>query len=109
MNLRLRKKLALGEFVEYGFDITGTWSPSDTDVDALIDAFDERGFLFAGTFGDKLDVFLTVCACRNRSGRRCSRVGTTDADRDVARRLLEQRGVANIVVGPLVDANRVEF
>ena len=54
MNRRLRKKLALGEFVEYGFDITGTWSPSDTDVDALIDAFDERGFLFAGTFGDKL-------------------------------------------------------
>lgn len=101
-NQRQRKKLRLGEFQEFGFDVTAKsakeLTPSERQefVDRLIDALVERGLLFGGSFNDQLEGFVVVDALRG---------SVTDEQRESFKAWLEScTELTNVSVGPLKDA-----
>jgi hypothetical protein len=102
MRKRLRKKLRLGEFREFGFEVRFRL-PADLDqagqfafFDSFIqEAIEGNGLVCGGRCGDAWDVFVTL-------GRR----GTaTEEHRTKVRCWLQEHSeVSGPVVGPLVDA-----
>lgn len=101
-NLRQRKKLRLGEFQEFGFDVTAkctkelTTSERQEFVDRLIEAVSERGLLFGGGFREKLEGFVVVNALRG---------SVTEAQRESFKTWLQScPELTDIQVGPLKDA-----
>lgn len=102
MKKRLREKLRLGEFRQFGFEV-GFRLPEDLDeasVDAFWDAFvgqaiEAPGLMCGGGCGRVWDVFVT----------RTGRGSATEGDRcEVAAWLGRQPLVSDIRIGPLVDA-----
>lgn len=102
MKKRLRKKLRLGEFREFGFDVKFRLQPGldDDAIWRLSDAFLEQaiegnGLVCGGGCGRAWDVFVT------RAGR-----GTaTEQHRTAVTAWLQQHHwVSDIEVGPLIDA-----
>ncbi|MEC4722010.1 50S ribosome-binding protein YggL [Noviherbaspirillum sp. CPCC 100848] len=101
-NLRQRKKLRLGEFQEFGFNVTAkrakelSTSEHQQFVDRLFDALIEHGLLFGGVFEDDLKGFVVV---------RAPRGSVTEAQRDIFKTWLETcHELSDIQVGPLKDA-----
>lgn len=102
MRKRLRKKLRMGEFRQFGFEVRFRLPDElpEAGLDAFWDSFideavEARGLLCGGTCGRKWDVFVT------RSGRDSA----TDEDRRAVAVWLEQHPMASAAdVGPLVDA-----
>lgn len=96
---RLRKKLRVGEFREFGFAVGFRVSPalSTQGVDELwnrfiLDAIEARGLAFGGG----QEGFVT----------KVGHGSATEADRDAVRAWLTARsGVDDVKVGPLEDAN----
>ena len=103
MKKRLRKKLHVGEFQEFGFTVTISFTEGHTDegLDTFIETFldemvDPSGLDFAGS-GDPRDFtgFLVLA----------TQGSATEAHREAARTWLEKREeVASFEVGELVDA-----
>lgn len=101
MRRRLRKKLRLGEFREFGFELAFTL-PSDLSDDQVLDFGDElfaevesRNLMVGGASGHRWDVFVT----RSRRG------SATTEDREALRAWLEgQSLVSEVKVGELIDA-----
>lgn len=101
-NRRQRKKLRLGEFQEFGFEVTAETARElapaerDTFVDALVAAADERGLLLGGGFQDTLELFAITDA-ENSSA--------TEEQRESLKTWLVARAeLKNVEVGPLKDA-----
>lgn len=101
-NERQRKKLRLGEFQEFGFDVTAKstkeLTPSERQefVDRLIQALAERGLLFGGGFNDSLEGFVVVDALRG---------SVTEQQQESFKAWLEScPELTNVQVGPLKDA-----
>lgn len=101
-NLRQRKKLRLGEFQEFGFNVTAkrakelTTSEQQEFVDRLFDILIEHGLLFGGVFEDDLKGFVVV---------RAPRGSVTEAQREsFGAWLASCPELSDIQVGPLKDA-----
>lgn len=102
MKKRLRKKLRLGEFQELGFEVRFRLPDdfNEADLEAFWDAFiagaiEEAGLMCGGGCGREWDVF--VC--------RPDRQSATEEDRRAIALWLERYSrVADIHIGPLVDA-----
>jgi len=102
MHKRLRKKLRLGEFRQFGFELTFALPPTATvpELDQFWDRFilgfiEARGLMCGGACGRAWSVFVTPE--RRRSA--------TEHDRAAARDwLADQPDVRDVSVGPLVDA-----
>lgn len=102
MKKRLRKKLRLGEFREYGFEVSFRLPREMSDDETLNfgdvfleEAIESVGLMCGGRCGHDWDVFM--------AGSRRRPVG--DRDRvDIRRWLESRREVSNVEVGPLVDA-----
>jgi uncharacterized protein YggL (DUF469 family) len=102
MKKRLRKKLRLGEFREFGFEISFRLS-DDLDqpgLDGFWDSFigeaiEARGLMCGGACGCAWDVFVT------RTGRHSA----TEEDRRGLTGWLERHpNVSDVRIGPLIDA-----
>ncbi|WP_420476420.1 50S ribosome-binding protein YggL [Noviherbaspirillum sp. ST9] len=101
-NLRQRKKLRLGEFQEFGFDVTAgltkelNQAEREAFIDALIVAVGEQGLLFGGGFNGGFEGFVVVDALRG---------SVTEEQREAFKKWLETRQeLKDVVVGPLKDA-----
>ena len=102
MRKRLRKKRRLGEFRQFGFELSFALAPTATsaDIDQFWDRFvlgfiEARGLVCGGACGRGWSVFVTP------EGRRSA----TEHDRAAARNwLAEQPDVRDVSVGPLFDA-----
>ena len=101
MKKRLRKKRRLGEFREYGFELTFAIHPSLTadEVDAVTDAFidliESRNLQIGGGGNHSWSVFV----------QGPSRGSATEQDREAILRWLSQHEhVVNATAGPLRDA-----
>lgn len=101
---RLRKKLYVGEFAVYGFDLTLELDDAaNPDFESffyrLADLVESRGLMIAGGGGQKFEGF--VC-----SGQRYGSASSED-QQAIEGWLKEQAGVSNVVIGPLVDAHNL--
>ena len=103
MKKRLRKKLHVGEFQEFGFNLTIKFTEENTNeaLDAFVESFldeviDPNGLDFGGG-GDRFDFAgFVVLATRG---------SVTDEHRALANAWLEKRDeVVSFEVGELVDA-----
>lgn len=102
MKKRLRKKLRLGEFRQFGFEVAFSLPEDlgDEGVDAFCEAFigeaiETPGLMCGGGCGRVWDVFVV------RSGR----ASTAEEDRRNVRAWLERHPlVSGIRIGPRVDA-----
>lgn len=102
MRKRLRKKLHLGEFREFGFEVAFRVADtvSDAGLDEFLDAFigeaiEARGRSCGGGCGREWDIFII------RAGRQSA----TEEDRAAVEEWLKNHGaVCDIRIGPLVDA-----
>ena len=97
---RLRKKIRVGEFQEYGFWIT-FMLPNEKDTDAefafarrfIVEALNKQGLIFGGPIGEKTNGFATLK----------ERGSVTDTHRQVVKDWLSaKQNVTNIVIGELV-------
>jgi uncharacterized protein YggL (DUF469 family) len=103
MRRRLRKKRRVGEFQEFGFDVTYTSSAelSASDRDRLLDAFIEQaieanGLACGGGGFETMEFFVTRMKCRTSA---------TETDRLVVQRWLEScLKVVSVKVGELRDS-----
>jgi uncharacterized protein len=100
MKKRLRKKLRLGEFQEFGFSIafrmSSTLSTKDRDVllDAFIDMIEQNGLQFGGGGLNDWEGFVNLD----------SRGTATEQHRQVVHEWLDGHPqVEDVVVGQLVD------
>lgn len=102
MNRRQRKKRRVGEFTEYGFEVACrlTRGIEDADAfDAVCDVLDARGLRVGG--GCDIDGVVGLFCSRD------GRASATEYDRATARTVITALdGVADVDVGPLVDAWR---
>jgi uncharacterized protein len=102
MRKRIRKKLFLGEFQEYGFEVQFRLPPdlSDQDQEAFFNAFwdeaiDGQGLLFDGGCGTDWDIFITLA----------DRGSTKEIHRKAVEEWLQKSPlVSELRIGPLVDA-----
>jgi len=102
MRKRLRKKRRLGEFRQFGFEVTFRLAPevSEAAVDRFWDRFivgciERHHLTCGGGCGREWDVFVTP------EGRRSA----TELDRELTERWLRgQAEVVDLQVGPLIDA-----
>ncbi|MBI2219379.1 MAG: YggL family protein [Candidatus Rokubacteria bacterium] len=102
MKKRFRKKLRLGEFREFGFEVSFRLSEAldESGLEHFWDSFiteaiEAQGLMCSGTCGRAWDVFVS----------RPARAPTTDADRVAVGRWLQRHlDVSGLRVGPLVDA-----
>lgn len=101
-NRRQRKKLRLGEFIEFGFSVQATLrDPADQGaIDALLDDFidciEARGLIVGGGIGEALHLFVT-------SGN--AREPLTEAKREYVSDWLAGRAeFSKVEVGSLTDA-----
>jgi len=101
-NRRLRKKLYLGEFAVYGFDLSFNFEGMDPQgasdfLDEIIELVESRDLIIAGG-GDAESFGLFICAA--------ARYGSaTEEDRAALTSWLEAKPqVKDIEVGELVDA-----
>ena len=102
MKKRLRKKLHLGEFREFGFEVGFRLSEDldESGLDRFWDSFigeaiEAWGLMCGGACGRVWDVFVT------RPGRRSA---TEQDQRDVAGWLEQRPDVSGVQIGPLIDA-----
>ncbi|MBE9526576.1 MAG: DUF469 family protein [Proteobacteria bacterium] len=102
-NKRVQKKLFIGEYAVFGFDVSGQCtlgdeSGFDSYFDDFIDFVESRNLCFGGGYtGKEFDAFITAIDFR---------VSTTEEDRQAIEKWLSsQDKLSNIVVGDLVDAN----
>lgn len=102
MKKRLRKKLRLGEFREFGFEISFRLSDEldqpglDRFWDSFIgEAIEARGLMCGGACGRAWNVFVT------RTGRRSA---TEEDRRDLIGWLEQHSNVSDARIGPLIDA-----
>ncbi len=102
MKKRIRKQLRLGEFRQFGFEVSFRL-PDDLDeagVDGfwdvfIADAIEASGLSCGGGCGRAWDVFVT----------RTGRTSATDEDRAKLAEWLERHALtSDIHIGPLVDA-----
>ena len=99
MRKRLRKKLRLGEFREYGLEVSFRLA-DNAELDGFWDSFigdviEARGLICGGGCGRMWDVFVT------RPGRRSA---TEDDRRDITAWLQRHSHVHDVRISPLVDA-----
>ncbi len=102
MKKRLRKKLRVGEFREFGFEVSFRL-PDDLDeagLEAFEDSFiwqtmEAAGFMCGGGCGRLWDIFVT------RAGRGSA---TEEDRRNIAGWLERHPLLSDIRLGPLVDA-----
>jgi uncharacterized protein YggL (DUF469 family) len=102
MKKRMRKKLYLGEFQEFGFEVQFRLPAdlSEPDQEAFFDAFmseaiDSHGLLAGGGCGTEWDIFVTL-ADRGSAEEKHQKL--------VEDWLGNSPLVADIRIGPLVDA-----
>ena len=102
MRKRIRKKLFLGEFQEFGFEVQFRLPPdlSDQDQDAFFDGFlteaiEGQGLIFDGGCGTDWDIFITLAD--RGSAKESHRKQVEDW-------LRKSPLVSEIRIGPLVDA-----
>jgi len=106
MNRRQRRKNALGEFVQFGFSVDGSFVSDglrDTEpfCDALIAFVESRGLSYGGSI-DAFGMEGFVERWRRNERGRWSTVTSTDADRAlVGRWLCARQEIASVAVGPL--------
>ena len=100
---RVQKKLSLGEYAIFGFEVSGQFTQgeeSEIDIcfDDFIDFVESRNLCFGGGYtGKEFDGFITAIDFR---------ISTTEDDRQAIEGWLsDQNKLSNIVVGSLVDAN----
>lgn len=127
MNKRLRKKLRLGEFVEYGFSVQWKKAPGSGWIveESFLEALEAKqpGLLCGGGEDAKGgEFFFTFCEhCQDRAKRyrprsklgplwlfaHRSRSSCTEAHREAVRAMFATLpAVTDFTVGPLVDAWR---
>lgn len=103
-SLRLRKKLRVDEFQEFGFPITFSFADhaEDAALDVFLDQFlseaiEKNQLLFGGAIGEEFSGFITY-----------ELVGSaTEAHRALLNQWLTAHPkVSNVVVGDLIDAWR---
>jgi len=107
MRKRIRKKKYVGEFVEYGFEVSGHFKETmgeerlDKFFDDVVSYMASIELQIGGGFG--LDGFCFFVMGRSRKGFRTKPV--VRAHREVVRAMLiTNADVADVEVGPLVDA-----
>ena len=100
---RVQKKLFIGEYAVFGFEISGQFTQGDESgfdscFDDFIDFVESRNLCFGGGYtGKEFDAFITAIDFR---------ISTTEDDRQAIKGWLSsQDKLSNIVVGELVDAN----
>jgi uncharacterized protein YggL (DUF469 family) len=101
-SLRLRKKLHLDEFTEYGFDVRFQLktAPKEEEVETflevfLLNAIEKNGLVYGGSFGHVYDGFVALE----------KRGSATEAHRIAVQTWLESNAeVTKVEVGPLVNA-----
>lgn len=99
---RLRKKLHVGEFTEYGFNINFELNKpvTDEDIEAILDTFlddliEKNGLIYGGGFGVKFDGFVILE----------KRGSTTEEHRQLIKVWLEsKKEIKNFQIGELVNA-----
>ena len=103
MKKRLRKKLHVGEFQEFGFTVTMKFQESNTEesLNQFVEAFlnevvDPNGLDFAGS-GDRMDFTGFLVLAKRGSATEAQRAATTAW-------LETQESVVSFEVGELVDA-----
>lgn len=130
MKKRLRKKLCLGEFVDWGFYVISSpltaegkkyaldlekVEPSSPDYDLLYKFIDwaestDRKLMVGGGFSAGFFVSRCDGKCSSKLPKRICRGSTTEADRKLVEDFFaanpEYGRHYNISIGPLVDANR---
>lgn len=102
-NRRQRKKLRIGEFQEFGFDVSARFASSlgDKQIDRVLDAFideciEANGLAFGGWAHTRLTGYIT----RDAPSR-----SAVQADREVVLRWLNGRSeLEDVSVGELTDA-----
>ncbi len=102
MRKRIRKKLGLGEFQEFGFEVQFRLPSdmSDQDQEAFLDTFlaeamESQGLMCGGGCGTDWDVFITLA----------DRGSAQESHRKVVEDWLRKSPlVSEIKIGPLVDA-----
>lgn len=98
---RLRKKLRLGEFQEFGFTFELTYDSATTDLDGaldqLIDFVEAQGWVFGGG-GNPDESEITGYLCQAGVG------SMTEEDREKTRQWMDaQPWCKNHEIGPLSD------
>lgn len=92
---RHRKKLRLGEYVEFGFSVSAQVQHTSVSDRFIDEAIEENGLLFGGLIEPEIDGFVTLA----------SRGTVTDVHRSrIEKWLLNQENVSFVKVGALVDA-----
>ena len=102
-NRRQRKKLRVGEYREFGFEVSAriVHPLGDGQRDALLDAFLEEcvepnGMLFGGGINESLEGFIVANSPRDSA---------TDEQRECVRQWMAQRAeFASVHISPLIDA-----
>ena len=99
---RLRKKLYLGEFAVFGFELSGNLNlETEDDYDSWLDQFIEfieNRNLCMGGHGDAKSFSAFICSTRRYRS-------VLDEDREAVRSWLDSSGTtSDVVVGQLVDA-----
>lgn len=103
MRKRLRKKLHLGEFQEFGFEVRfrGADDLSNDSFDSIVDAFITQAIEASGLMcgGEGKNPEWTVFVTLNRRG------SATEEHRQAVQKWLEaQQEVKEMEVGSLIDA-----
>ncbi|CAM4222864.1 YggL family protein [Kerstersia similis] len=98
LNARQRKKLHVGEFQQFIFEVRASFSANDDSdalLDALIEMIESRDLFFGGSVGrGVLDGMVSACAG-----------SPSEDDRQAVLQWLQQRGdVTQVTVGELADA-----
>ncbi|WP_413112974.1 YggL family protein [Thaumasiovibrio sp. DFM-14] len=99
---RLRKKLFLGEFAIFGFEVSCKMSVKDFDqydtfIDEFIDYLDSVNLCFGG---GGLEIFEGFLCSTDRYG------STTEEDKTLVANWLQNRAeISSVEVGEIVDAN----
>ena len=99
---RLRKKLHLGEFTEYGFNVNFELNKpvTDEEIEAFLDLFlddaiEKNGLIYGGGFGVTFDGFVIL----EKNG------SATEEHRQLIKSWLEsKKEIKKLQVGELVDA-----
>ncbi|MDO6428345.1 YggL family protein [Thalassotalea sp. 1_MG-2023] len=97
---RLRKKLRVDEYQEFGFDVA--WKlPEDTDSEG-IDNFIDKFFIEVIQpnklgFGGEGDTIWHGLVCTEKLG------SCTDTHRDIVEKWLKENGAVSVSVSPLYD------
>lgn len=99
---RLRKKLHVGEFTEYGFNINFELNKpvTDEEIEAFLNTFlddliEKNGLIYGGGFGVKFDGFVILE----------KRGSTTEEHRQLIKFWLESRKeIKKFQIGELVNA-----